>query len=290
MLVVGEDPRRAINDFSNQFLKDFMQLLRTAHGEKKVNINHFYQEYIANKEHVHMNATKWPSLTEFAKYLGKEGRCRVEDTEKGLFISWIDDSPEALRRQDAIRKKERQDRGDEEREQRLIREQVERATLLAEAKSEEDEETKVDTTPLSMPRGEGEKIKLDFSMKPAVGSAKTRSPSNDAEVEVTELGLKTDLAADSTSPEVLEAVSPSVEIAKPAAKFSLGSSANKPKNVFAAASKKNVLGATKRSIPKETETKPMSQAERIMKEEIERKRRREVNGMDGLGGKRHKVQ
>src|SRR5437773_8507477 len=116
MLLVGEDPRKAITEYSNQFLKDFLQLLKTAHGEKKVHINHFYQEYISNKEHTHMNATRWPSLTEFAKYLGREGLCRVEDNEKGLHISWVDNSPEALRRQDAIRKKERQDKGDEERE------------------------------------------------------------------------------------------------------------------------------------------------------------------------------
>ena len=31
-------------------------------------------------------------------------------------ISWIDNSPDALRGQDALRKKERQDKGDEERE------------------------------------------------------------------------------------------------------------------------------------------------------------------------------
>ncbi len=40
MLLVGQDPKKAINDFSNQFLKDFIQLLRTGHGEKQVQINH----------------------------------------------------------------------------------------------------------------------------------------------------------------------------------------------------------------------------------------------------------
>jgi DNA/RNA-binding protein KIN17 len=49
MLVVGEDPKKFINQFSNEFKSDFLQLLRTGHGEKQVHINHFYQEYIANK-------------------------------------------------------------------------------------------------------------------------------------------------------------------------------------------------------------------------------------------------
>lgn len=49
MIVVGEDPKKFINDFSNQFVRDFLQLLKTGHGEKQVQINQFYQEYIANK-------------------------------------------------------------------------------------------------------------------------------------------------------------------------------------------------------------------------------------------------
>lgn len=39
MLVVGEDPKKFVNEFSNDFLKDFVQLLKTGHGEKSVQIN-----------------------------------------------------------------------------------------------------------------------------------------------------------------------------------------------------------------------------------------------------------
>lgn len=49
MILLGENPKRHIEDFSKQFLRDFTQLLRTSHGEKSVHINHFYQTYIANK-------------------------------------------------------------------------------------------------------------------------------------------------------------------------------------------------------------------------------------------------
>lgn len=37
---------------------------------------------IADKQHVHMNATKWDTLTTFVKYLGKQGHCLVDETEK----------------------------------------------------------------------------------------------------------------------------------------------------------------------------------------------------------------
>lgn len=37
---------------------------------------------IADKSHIHMNATKWESLTTFVKYLGKQGLAIVDETEK----------------------------------------------------------------------------------------------------------------------------------------------------------------------------------------------------------------
>ena len=105
MLLVGEDPNKYIENYSRQFKQDFLQLLKTSHGEKKVHMNNFYQEYIREKEHIHMNATKWSSLTEFAKYLGREGICRVEESDKGLEIQWIDDSAEAVRRREDVKRR-----------------------------------------------------------------------------------------------------------------------------------------------------------------------------------------
>lgn len=91
--------RAKIEEFSRQFQSDFIRLLRMSHGEKKVGVNRFYQEYISNKQHIHMNATKWPSLTVFASFLGRNGICRVsEDEQNGLMMSYIDNSPETVKR------------------------------------------------------------------------------------------------------------------------------------------------------------------------------------------------
>jgi DNA/RNA-binding protein KIN17 len=294
MLLVGEDPKKYINDYSNQFQRDFLQLLRTAHGEKQVRMNHFYQEYIANKEHIHMNATKWPSLTEFAKHLGREGLCRVEDTEKGLHIAWIDNSPEALRRQDAIRKKERQDKGDEEREQMLIREQVRRAKSDAEARgnNEFDDEEK------ELRRADGEKVVLSFGRKPesqildeappkADKPLKDGSPSaepSESIIPSTESGPKEDserFTADTKKYEKAQ-----VEPVPPGGKVSMKINIQaKPKNVFAAA-KKNALAGKKGLVI--DQPKKMSEAERIMKEELERKRSREASGSGAPAQKRQR--
>lgn len=275
MLLVGEDPRKHISDYSNQFQRDFLQLLRTSHGEKKIHMNHFYQEYISNKEHIHMNSTRWPSLTEFAKHLGREGLCRVDDNEKGLHISWIDNSPEALRRLDAIRKKERQDKGDEQREQKLIREQIERADLDAEERTQDDgtEESR------ALKRDDGEKIKLNFGGKKKE-IKDSPSPRIDEDVGDDIMGgTSTGISA-----------SPPMEIPTTSAEKvsqKVGTS-NKSKNVFAGASKKNALNQM-RPNPKETPKRPMSEAERIMREEIDRKRVRGASGFAGLNAKRQKV-
>ncbi|KAL2050748.1 hypothetical protein ABVK25_008986 [Lepraria finkii] len=271
MQVIGETgANKVISDYSQQFQRDFLQLLRTSHNTKGVHINHFYQQYISDKNHVHMNATRWPSLTEFAKHLGREGICRVEDSEeKGLHIAWIDNSPEALRRQEAIRKKERQDKGDEEREQRLIRDQIERARLDAEAKAREE----VDNERGELKREEGEKIKLRFGARPS----EIKPPSPPAvEGSVDGEALEKSEKEDSIS------VSPPPE--KSTLKMDLGMN-KKPKNVFA--SKKNALSS--KGPTKESPKKPMSEAERIMKEEIERKRMREASGGPGLNLKRPRL-
>jgi DNA/RNA-binding protein KIN17 len=140
MSIVSENPHCHIANYSRQFMGDFLQLLRTTHGEKRVQANSFYaSQYIRDKNRIHMNATRWRNLTEFVTFLGISGICRVEDTEKGWFISWIDTSPEAMKKRDANVKRERMEKG-EDREDRLIKEQVERARLEAIEKALDDTE------------------------------------------------------------------------------------------------------------------------------------------------------
>jgi DNA/RNA-binding protein KIN17 len=278
MLLVGEDPKKYINDYSSQFQRDFLQLLRTSHGEKTVQINHFYQEYIGNKEHVHMNSTKWPSLTEFAKFLGREGICRVEENEKGIHVAWIDNSPEALRRQDAIRKKERMDRGDEEREQMLIREQVRRARMDAEARGEADFEN----TERELKRDEGEKIKLSFGAKPAAPKVESPAATEIKKEESVDAGEGSAQNGEEQKGEASVKTEPTDSPAPAKVSMKMGFS-SKPKNVFAAA--KNALGGKKAAVIEQP--KKMSEAERIMKEEMERKNKR---GPPGFGGPAQKKQ
>ena len=221
-----------------------------------------------------MNATKWNSLTEFVKYLGRESICRVEDTEKGLHISWIDNSPEALKRQEALRRKALQDQGDEELETRMIREQIRRAQAAAQTSQMTEEEKEAKEQELKLAEAEG--LKISFGPKLASKDAKTESPPTAKESPGED---------ENPSASKADAAAPPAEKLGPKptglAGFSMKAS-SKPqvKNVFAQAKKdKKVMSE---------QPKKMSEAERIMKEEMERKRARDTPGFGGPSAKKRK--
>ncbi|KZT23400.1 hypothetical protein NEOLEDRAFT_1136447 [Neolentinus lepideus HHB14362 ss-1] len=179
MLVVGESAGRHIADFSMQFQHDFVQLLSRSFGTKRVKANTVYQQFIQDRQHLHMNATRWVTLTEFVKHLGRTGVCRVDETEKGWFIEWIDNSPKALAKQEASMKKERMTVSDEQRERILLEEQIERA------KAEQPTAGPTGSSNSPSPpveeglkRDEGEKLVLSFSTKkPVESSSSAAAPS-----------------------------------------------------------------------------------------------------------------
>ena len=282
-LVAGDNFKDVQEDFSQAFLRDFIELLKTGHREKAVHVNKFYQEYIARKDSVHMSATKWNSLTEFAKYLGRESICRVEEKDDGFYIAWIDDSPEALKRREALRRKELQDKGDEEREQMMLNEQIRRAqkgtALRNESRDQEDAESK------ELVRQEGEKVKLSFGSKPTPkttepaasnrGSDAVKGGSTPAESTLFGFAKEGESDDDEAKEEEQKPAS------APPLSLKFGA---KPqtKNVF-----KNAFGGGPKKVMKE-QPKKISEAERIMKEEMERKRAREARGFKGPPNKKQR--
>jgi DNA/RNA-binding protein KIN17 len=136
MQAVGENPQKYIQQFSNDFQRDFVSLLRITHGEKYISINRFYNEYIRDKEHVHMNSTRWASLTEFAKHLGREGIVTVKEDEKdGLCIAWRDVSAAAVKRREEIRELELAEARSGAGEDKLLKRMAKRAREEADEKA-----------------------------------------------------------------------------------------------------------------------------------------------------------
>lgn len=125
-MLASENPSRFMDYFSNEFKHEFLELLRRRFGTKRVHNNIVYNEYISHREHIHMNSTKWETLTDFTKWLGREGLCKVDETPKGWYIQYIDRDPETIRRQEELARKKKHELDDEERSARFIEEQVRR--------------------------------------------------------------------------------------------------------------------------------------------------------------------
>lgn len=112
LLLFGDNPGKYLSEFNTDFQKGFLDILRRQFGTKRVKANMVYGEYIRNKEHVHMNATSWHTLTGFIHYLARAGIAKIDQTEKGWYIQYIDREEEEQRARDA--KKQRMDRDDDE--------------------------------------------------------------------------------------------------------------------------------------------------------------------------------
>lgn len=126
LLLASENPTKFMDYFSDEFKSDFLELLRRRFGTKRVHNNIVYNEYISDREHVHMNSTQWETLTDFTKWLGREGLCKVDETPKGWYVQYIDRDPETIRRQEEQARKKKQELDDEERSARFIEEQVQK--------------------------------------------------------------------------------------------------------------------------------------------------------------------
>lgn len=109
-----------------------------------------------------MNATKWVTLTGFVQHLGRTGKCTIDDTEKGWYITWIDRDPETIARQEALSKKEKLAKDDDEKMAAFIRKQVD---IEKRRKGTDDDGSEDQLKFTELKRGsENEKIKLGLKL------------------------------------------------------------------------------------------------------------------------------
>lgn len=177
MRLFAENPHQQIDEFSAEFERGFIEMLSYRHGTKRVLANRVYQEYIGDKHHIHMNATIWTSLTEICKYLGKEGKATVDETEKGWFIQYIDRDPRMLAKQAALDQRKVVEYDQEERTQRMIESQIAAAAEHQDRKRSEtvdgnNGDDEIADAPQDLIRTEGSaKIGMSLSTN-AVGGVK----------------------------------------------------------------------------------------------------------------------
>lgn len=90
-----------------------------------------------------MNATKWTTLSEFAKEMGREGHCRVEERNDGWWMSLVD--RDAAEKDKKAREMDRLRVAEEQRAEAVLRQQLVMAKRIAESRprDEPEEETEI---------------------------------------------------------------------------------------------------------------------------------------------------
>ena len=166
MAMFSENSQKFMDEFSKEFEDGMMEIIKRKARHQRQNANQMYKDFISDKQHFHMNATVWETLTDFVMYLGRTGKCEVDETEKGWFVTYIDRDPETLAKLDAQAKRERAELDSEEKHQRDLLRQVKAARLAAgEADEPVPTELKRDEVP-------GGKIALGSLLSTAGGKAK----------------------------------------------------------------------------------------------------------------------
>jgi len=152
MEIFGQRPQKVIEEFSREFESTFLEHLRRSHPFSRVAANVVYNEFIQDRDHVHMNATKWLTLTEFVKYLGREGKCKVDETPKGWFITLIQEDPFEAMATKKKREREKNEKESDERHLKMLKAQAERARESQEGdKKEEGKPAELDLNVLKEP-------------------------------------------------------------------------------------------------------------------------------------------
>ncbi|CDR37253.1 CYFA0S01e08944g1_1 [Cyberlindnera fabianii] len=140
---VGKDD---IEKYSKQFQDQFVFELRNYHGEKNINANRFYNQLIQQKDHVHLNATKWSSLSQFIKHLAQQGIIKAhvtdegDDSMNGVDIAYINNSGDEVMRKVMLKKKEQLEKSDEQLSQKLLEHQIRKGQKDAPVKEKQEEE------------------------------------------------------------------------------------------------------------------------------------------------------
>jgi DNA/RNA-binding protein KIN17 len=174
MKIFSSSAHTIMDQYSTQFLKTFLDTLRIRHGTVSVNANHVYQEIIRDKQHVHMNATIWTTLTDFCKYLGKTKKCIVTENDRGeWFVSYINRDATYWAQEEAIQRKEAQDLEAEQ----LAEQQLEHQRRAAAAQAYQQQQARESAVSEATPYAGAVKIDLSSKKPQHIDSLKELSTS-----------------------------------------------------------------------------------------------------------------
>ena len=176
MKLFAENSGTYIDAFSQEFEETFMDILSRRFRSTRVWCNVVYQEVIGEKNHIHMNATQWETLTNFVKYLGKAGKVHVDEGmtpagQPGLFLKYIIRDPETMQKQERLKNREQEAENEEERDARQLARQIAKAQKAA--GKAEHAQPEAQATELQRKGGEdGASLSFNVTTGPKPGAAR----------------------------------------------------------------------------------------------------------------------
>jgi DNA/RNA-binding protein KIN17 len=108
MEIVSEDPDRFINTYSKEFESGFVDIVKRNYKDIFVSANRVYIEYLNDKDAIHLNGTRWNSLTVFLKHLESCGLIAFQANESETKIKYLDKTPDALQDRANMERKQRE--------------------------------------------------------------------------------------------------------------------------------------------------------------------------------------
>lgn len=153
-----------IANYSRQFQSNFISQLRSYHGEKSINANRFYNQLIQQKDHVHLTATRWSSVSQFVQDMASQGIINVkvsgddDQSLNGLDISYVNNSGDEVVRKAMLKQKTEAEEKEESMSTRLLEQQIKRGKEFVKEVKEPEEEV--------------EPVKVDGPIKISLGGLK----------------------------------------------------------------------------------------------------------------------
>jgi len=159
--VFAESPEAFVEFYSKEFLDAFMEELRRKTENVRSKATSIWKSVIAERHHIHLNSTRWLTLTEFVKWIGKEGLAQVDVDEEGKWhVRYINRDPAVEERKKALERKEKMDADDSERASKMVERQIKEAQKALREKGLAPGADKVAAASQELRREEGEKISL----------------------------------------------------------------------------------------------------------------------------------
>lgn len=164
MMIFLEHSGSIIDEKSREFEKAYMDIVRRYASTISRNANQLYQEIVADRTHIHLNATKWASFTDFIQYLGHTKKAEIEYKEgEGWYIKYIPRDSNTLerdRKAEIYRKMMEKSEKDQEQE---VKQQLD-ALRKQDSQSQTYQQTQQAITPTTIdPQKRSQK--LSFSLK-----------------------------------------------------------------------------------------------------------------------------